>query len=79
MLMFVIRGSGTIIRQDEILTEDAEPVEKVAVTLTSPGHVFPTYVTIEDGKYNFSNIVIPENYTLNAARNDTSQKRCINT
>ncbi|MBK9984537.1 MAG: HYR domain-containing protein [Saprospiraceae bacterium] len=61
--------SGSILA-GEILTEDVQAVEKVSVTLTSPGHVFPTYVTVENGKYNFSNIIIPDNYTLNADRND---------
>jgi hypothetical protein len=54
----------------EVLTEDIQSVEKVAVLLTSPGHVFPTYVTVEDGKYNFSNIILPANYSITADRND---------
>jgi hypothetical protein len=54
----------------EVLTEDIQSVEKVAVLLTSPGHVFPTYVTVEDGKYNFNNVILPSTFTLNAERND---------
>jgi hypothetical protein len=57
----------------EILTEDVqEPVEKVGITLTSPGHVFPTYVTVEDGKYLFGppNVILPDNFSINADRND---------
>ena len=53
-----------------ILTEDIQSVEKVGVTLVSPGHVFPTYVTIEDGKYSFSNVILPSTFTINAERND---------
>ncbi|HZV67889.1 MAG TPA: T9SS type A sorting domain-containing protein, partial [Saprospiraceae bacterium] len=53
-----------------IFTENLQPVENVTVALTSPGHVFPAYLTIQDGKYIFSNIITPENYTLNAERND---------
>nr|MDQ3016115.1 HYR domain-containing protein [Bacteroidota bacterium] len=54
----------------EILTEDVQSVEQVFVTLTSPNHVFPTYVTVEDGKYRFNNVILPENFTVNAERND---------
>ncbi|MFZ1679042.1 MAG: carboxypeptidase-like regulatory domain-containing protein, partial [Saprospiraceae bacterium] len=53
-----------------ISTENNQTVEKVAVTLTSPGHVFPTYVTGKDGNFNFSDLSVPEVYTLNAERND---------
>ncbi|MEO6131505.1 MAG: T9SS type A sorting domain-containing protein, partial [Saprospiraceae bacterium] len=62
--------TGSVLIAGEVLTEDVQSVEKVAVTLTSPGHVFPTYVTVQDGKYNFSNIIVPENYTISADRND---------
>jgi hypothetical protein len=61
--------SGSILA-GEVLTEDVQSVELVSVTLTSPGHVFPTYVTVEDGKYQFSNIILPEDYSINAERND---------
>ena len=43
------------------------------MTLTSPGHVFPTYVTVEDGKYLFgpaNNVILPANFSVNAERND---------
>jgi hypothetical protein len=54
----------------EVLTEDVQTVEQVAVTLTSPGHVFPTYVTVENGVYRFDNIILPADYSITAERND---------
>ena len=32
--------------------------------------MFTTYVTVEDGKYSFDNIILPADYTINADRND---------
>jgi hypothetical protein len=54
----------------EIFTEDLQPIEKVSVNLTSPGHVFPTYVTTTDGKYLFNNVVLPADYSIVADRDD---------
>src|SRR5690606_26705456 len=62
-------GSGSILA-GEVLTEDVQSVAQVGVTLSAPGQVFPTYVTLQDGKYNFNNIVLPSNFTINAERND---------
>ena len=42
----------------------------VAVSLNAPGHVFPTYVTTTNGQYNFNNLIIPSEFTVNAERND---------
>ncbi len=53
-----------------ISTENNQTVEKVAVTLSSSGHVFPSFVTGKDGKFNFSDLSVPSVYTLNADRND---------
>jgi hypothetical protein len=54
----------------KVNTMDGRPIEKVAVNLTAPGKVFPTYVTAGDGKYYFSNVIFPDNYTIRASRND---------
>jgi hypothetical protein len=60
--------SGSVLLAGQILTDDAQSVAKAAVTLTSPGHVFPTYVTVQDGKFNFH--IVPADYTINVERND---------
>ncbi|MGB3079334.1 MAG: dockerin type I domain-containing protein [Saprospiraceae bacterium] len=52
-----------------IETEDVQAVEKVEVTLASPEHSYPIYITGQDGKFNFG-IPIAVGYTLNAYRND---------
>ena len=65
----VCDGSGSILA-GQILTEDVQSVEKVAVSINAPGHVFPTYVTTTNGQYNFDNVVIPNNFSVNADRND---------
>jgi hypothetical protein len=54
----------------EVLTEDVISVEKVGVSINAPGHVFPTYVTTQNGVYNFNNVVLPGSFTINAERND---------
>jgi hypothetical protein len=54
----------------EILTEDVQSVELVGVSITSPGHVFPTYITTENGQYNFNHLVVPSEFTVNADRDD---------
>jgi hypothetical protein len=61
--------SGSVLLAGEILTPvEPQAVEKVGVTLTSPGHVFPTYVTVNDGKFIFH--ITPADYTINVERND---------
>jgi hypothetical protein len=54
----------------EILTEDVQSVELVAVNLTAPGKVFPTYVTAQNGTFQFHGVILPENYEIKAERND---------
>src|SRR5690606_21384634 len=46
----------------EIITEDVQSVEKVDVNLNVPGQHFPTYVTTENGQYNFTGIIIPQEF-----------------
>jgi len=65
----VCGGSGSILA-GEVLTEDVQSVAQVGVSLSAPGHVFPTYVTLQDGKYQFTNMVLPNNFSINAERND---------
>jgi hypothetical protein len=62
-------SSGSILAGD-ILTQHVDAVELVAVNLTSPGHLFPTFVTTENGQYNFNHIILPADFQLTAARND---------
>jgi hypothetical protein len=62
--------SGGSILAGEVLTEDVQTVELVGVNLNAPGHVFPTYVTATNGQYNFNNLVLPSEFTVNAERND---------
>ena len=62
--------SGGSILAGEVLTEDVQSVELVGVSLNAPGHVFPTYVTATNGQYNFSNLILPSEFAVNAERND---------
>jgi hypothetical protein len=62
--------TGGSILAGDILTEDIQSVELVAVSINAPGHVFPTYVTTENGQYNFNNVILPVDFTVNADRND---------
>jgi hypothetical protein len=61
--------SGSILAGEILTDEDVQAVELVAVTLTNPNHVFPTYVTVENGKYNFF-ITVPGENTVTPQRND---------
>jgi hypothetical protein len=61
--------TGSIIA-GEILTEDVQSVELVAVNLTAPGKVFPTYVTTQNGQFHFNNVILPDNFEIKAERND---------
>ncbi|HEX5113243.1 MAG TPA: dockerin type I domain-containing protein, partial [Saprospiraceae bacterium] len=56
--------------QGLITTEDVQTVSKVSVNLLSPGHLYPTYITGEDGKYVITHIVVPSDVTVTAERND---------
>ena len=62
-------AGGSILAGD-VLTEDVQSVEQVAVSINAPGHVFPTYVTTQNGQYNFNDLVIPSQFSVNAERND---------
>lgn len=64
------RGRGDSIEiNGDVETFYLKPVEKVEVTLTSSGHVYPTYITDKDGKFHFT-IPDSEAYTINCYRND---------
>jgi len=54
----------------EILTEDIQAVELVSVKLNSPGHVFPTFITTQNGQFNFNHIVLPADVQVSAERDD---------
>src|SRR5690606_29474899 len=62
----------------EIITEDVQSVELVNVSLNVPGQIFPTYVTTENGRYNFAHVIIPQQFTIEAKRND-NHKNGVNT
>lgn len=53
-----------------IKTELDQGVKNVAVTLSSPGQVYPTYITGDDGFYSFQVQSINGEATISAARND---------
>ncbi|MEO6131632.1 MAG: T9SS type A sorting domain-containing protein, partial [Saprospiraceae bacterium] len=61
--------SGSILA-GEILTEHGVPVGHVKVTLTSPGQIFPSYVTNADGKFRFDHLSPGANYTITPERDD---------
>jgi hypothetical protein len=54
----------------EIMTEDIQAVELVTVKLSSPGHIFPTFVTAQNGQFNFNHIVLPLDLEITAERDD---------
>jgi len=54
----------------EILTEDIQAVELVTVALNSPGHIFPTFITTQNGQFNFNHIVLPLDIEISAGRDD---------
>jgi len=54
----------------EVLTEDVLSVAQTAVSLNVPGHVFPTYVTSNNGQYSFNGLIIASEFSVNAERND---------
>ncbi len=61
--------SGSILA-GEVLTEQTNAVGQVNVTLTSPGHNFPQYVTAQDGKFTFHSVPLGEDYMITPERND---------
>ncbi|MBK9106237.1 MAG: HYR domain-containing protein [Saprospiraceae bacterium] len=62
-------GSGSILA-GEILTPHTQAVELVNVFLSNPDYVFPSFVTIHDGKFKFASVPLNESYTITPARND---------
>jgi len=53
-----------------VFTEYDNAVGQVYVSLTAPGHVFPQYVTAQDGKFEFNNVPLGNDYTITPERND---------
>ncbi len=76
-IVYVDHGSGTCfdcwtdwVLMGDIETEDHQAVELVYVTASAPNTFFPTYITGKDGRYNFYNIAVPADLTVEAYRND---------
>ncbi|MEP6796349.1 MAG: T9SS type A sorting domain-containing protein, partial [Saprospiraceae bacterium] len=61
--------SGSVLA-GQILTDHGVPVGQVKVTLTSPGQVFPAYITSADGHYRFDHLLSGTNYTITPERDD---------
>jgi len=53
-----------------IRTEFGQGIKDVAVTLSSPGQVYPTYITVGNGNYSFQIQGINGEATISAVRND---------
>lgn len=53
-----------------IITELGQGIKDVAVTLSSPGQVYPTYITVGNGNYSFQIQSINGEATISAVRND---------
>ena len=66
----VIHCGDILYVSGEIHTPQLQPVEKAEVQLTSPGLIFPTYVTVEDGKYQIEIVHEGLDYELSCERND---------
>ena len=62
-------GSGPIV-SGEILTDHSDAVSQVQVSLTSPGHVFPQYITAQNGRYTFTSLFAGDDYQITPERND---------
>jgi len=75
-ILFLDNGVNDCFKPDgvqisgKIFTNDSKPIELVSVNLTSPGHVFPTYITTQNGEYNFNHVVVPADVTITADRDD---------
>ena len=65
----VCPGSGSILA-GEILTPRTDAVELVNVFLSNPDYVFPSYLTLTDGRFRFGSVPYNESYTITPARND---------
>src|SRR5690606_28329368 len=62
----------------EVTTSRLQTGEKVDVNLTSPGHYFPSYLTVSNGHYVFNNVPFGQDYTIRPERND-QHKNGVNT
>jgi len=65
----VCGGSGSILAGD-ILTDHTNAVGQVKVNLTSPNHVFPQYITAQNGHFVFNSVPLGEDYFITPERND---------
>jgi len=54
----------------KISTEDHQTVGMVSVNLESPGHVYPTFYTTQNGEFQFNHITVPANVIISAERDD---------
>ena len=63
-------GTGNVITGDVMTFESLEPVELTTINLTHPSISFPSVVTVEDGKYEFTNVPLDGPYTITPTRND---------
>jgi hypothetical protein len=63
-------GTGNIIGGEIMTHVDLAPVELTTVNLTHPTNIFPSVVTVEDGKYTFTNVAATGPYTITPERND---------
>ena len=54
----------------KIYTEDFQPVEMVSMNLSIPGQLFPTFITTNNGEYNFNYIAFPAHIKISAERDD---------
>ena len=65
----VCGGSGSVLA-GEVLTDHTQAVEKVNMTLSSPGHFFPTFTTATNGAFRFFNVPTGQDYVITPERND---------
>ncbi len=54
----------------EILTDHSAAVSQVKLTLTNPGHLFPSLITSNDGKFKFGHLLPGQDYTITPERDD---------
>ena len=54
----------------QITTVPVQGIKGVEIKLHAPGHVFPTYITNEDGRYLYGNLVSPDGIKIMPSKND---------
>ncbi len=54
----------------EIFTDHNDAVEKVIVNVSSPQQLFPSYTTSGNGKFEFTDLPLGQDYTITPQRND---------